>query len=101
MKKWLPLLGNYAIGILVYLIYTAGFLFISLTYLKNSLDGFGRNTEIDEVLFFLLVILISIIFIPAGNIYFYKQFRQAGANETANGIVIGLLLTIIIPVLYY
>jgi hypothetical protein len=95
MKKWLPVLIEYFFGVLTFIGYTGGLLGFSFLFLKPLVDKIGKNSREDEFLTILVVIILTLLLLPIGNIFLYKQFKNAGKPEIAKGIVLGLLLTLV------
>lgn len=95
MKKWLPGLLQYISGVLVFIGYTGGLLIFSYLYLKPLVDKIGKNSRGDEFVTILVGIIITILLLPIGNIFLYKQFKNAGNFKVSRGIVGGLFLTLI------
>ena len=94
MKKWLPVLTQYLLGVLIFVFYTGGVLGFSFLFLKNAVDKIGKNSRGEDFIPILVALPLTLLLLPVGNVYLYKQFKSFGKPQIAKGIVWGLLLSL-------
>lgn len=95
MKKWLPVASQYLSGVLIFLGYTLGLIWFFIEYSKFLVGKIGKNSGDDEIVKLLILIILTIIMLPLGNVILYKQFRKTSYPAVSKGIVLGLLLLLV------
>lgn len=89
-KRYLP----YFWGFLIFQGLTGAIPALVFLLVRAITDNFRRSGFEDHFVLILFLVLLAVVAVPVGSIWAYIRLRRSGKKEMANGMMIGLALTV-------